>query len=165
MHSWLLQRIATRVISIFTFVGEKYPVNSTHAEFMPALVRVARSSNLFQPGTLWRIFTKQAYFRLRTLPTETKISDMTDEAPPVSRLTWRLTSASVLSGVRNDRRACEFLALKSKSIMSGRRHGNRVGRAPHNRQNESKPGVRQAAVGLMMTSITWATRTNIADSD
>src|SRR6266851_570337 len=38
-HSWLLQRIATRVTSIFTFIGEKYPVNSAHAEFMPALAR------------------------------------------------------------------------------------------------------------------------------
>jgi len=124
-------------------------------------------SGLLQSGTLWSIFTKQAYFRLRTLPTETKINDITDETPPISRLTQRLASASVLSGVRNDRRGMRtsVLALKSKSIMSGRRLGNRVGRAPHNRQNESKPGVRQAAIGLMMTSITWATRTNIADSN
>src|SRR6266849_1870823 len=34
-HSWLLQRIATRVTSIVTFVDEEYPVNSAHAEFMP----------------------------------------------------------------------------------------------------------------------------------
>ena len=68
---------------------------------------------------------------------------------------------------RCDRRGMRIsvLALKSKSIMSGRRHGNRVGRAPHNRQNESKPGVPRTAIGLMMTSILWATRTNIADSN
>jgi hypothetical protein len=34
-HSWLLQRIATRVTSIVTFVDEEYPVNSAHAELTP----------------------------------------------------------------------------------------------------------------------------------
>ena len=37
-HSWPLQRIATRVTSMATFVGEEHPVSSTHAEFMPPLV-------------------------------------------------------------------------------------------------------------------------------
>src|SRR6266702_4078813 len=46
-HSWLLQRIATRVISILTFVGEKYPVNSAHADFMPALARAVLFSGRF----------------------------------------------------------------------------------------------------------------------
>jgi hypothetical protein len=37
-HSWPLQRIATSVTSMMTFVDEEYPASSAHAQFMPALV-------------------------------------------------------------------------------------------------------------------------------
>src|SRR5882724_13378825 len=37
-QSWLLQRTATRVTSMVTFVDKEYPLRSANAGFMPTLV-------------------------------------------------------------------------------------------------------------------------------
>jgi hypothetical protein len=45
-QTWPLQRIATRVISIVTFVDEVNPINSAHAEFMPPLAHAVLSKGV-----------------------------------------------------------------------------------------------------------------------
>ena len=47
-HSWLLQRMATRVTSIVAFVHEEHPVNSVYAAFVPRWVGPGQITSRFR---------------------------------------------------------------------------------------------------------------------